>query len=278
MRRALTPVALVACLSLSTGCGSSEEQPEQASQPTATSPPAAPEPEKRLPLLASYAGTWESGSWNEGALSLEVQDDGTTVQASLPAESAGGGPWERLELSLTRQADALVGTCTFGGPELSETRVQCELLAAQGGGLEGRIQTAWVDEDGAVLTFDGAPQWAPVKFSVRAPEPEPTPPPAETPAEETPTEEPPAEEPPTVAMGPTEGEPSSSEEPPAEETPGEEPTSEEPPPAEPPPKEQPPAEEPAKPKRGRKKAAKTDEAAADAAPPKKRSRKKAAAG
>jgi len=39
-----------------------------------------------------------------------------------------------------------------------------------------------------------------------------------------------------------------------------------------------PPEEPARPKRGRKKAARTDEAAADAAPPKKRSRKKAAAG
>ncbi len=187
------------------GCGSAEDAPAPAPAPR---PAARPAPQ----LLASYAGTWTR---DDGAV-FEVTDEAGAVKGSLTSDPSGR--WRSVEFTLDREQDALRGVATVAllEPE-AQLEVRWELLPAEGGALSGRLQTAWVDDQGQVVLFADDPEWRTHRFDVVPPAaPEPAPAVAEEPAEPEPAPvEPtePTEPEPTVAEQPVEPEPAPSEEP-----------------------------------------------------------------
>jgi len=197
MRRAAPFLVAVA---LAAGCGSSDEAPEGGDGAPESAGGAAEAPP--VEFADTYEGSWSA---SEG-LALEVTDDGQSVTGALTEDPDGA--LDALSFELSRERDGLKGTARFETVDASGS-VRWELLPAGDGDLEGRRQTAWLDEEtGELIVFDQNPEWAPLSFDVARPEPEPEPEPE--PTEPEPTEPEPTEagaepepEPTAVAMADT---------------------------------------------------------------------------
>jgi hypothetical protein len=149
------------------GCGSSEERPE--------GPDGGGEGGQPVSVAVTYHDDGYQGDWDNGAGAFwSVEDDGASVSGTLGEDV--NERWSQVDFHLTRERDGLKGTAQIQGTDGNAAEVRWELLPAADGNLEGRQQTAWLDEEtGEVLLFDANPLWEPISMAVARVEPEPEP-------------------------------------------------------------------------------------------------------